>query len=304
MFFSFSLLFFGIQFPTYFRNIPKLLIYTNFILGMGIMLLLVDLGLLNDIYPEASLILLKYYYNTYYVLSFGVFTYIIIAKQKFDFPAIRGFMKSILFVTIITLILFVGICFYPQLIPLTNKYFLHFFFFMDLLFLSCFITFLVHYSFTRDYLTHPFSFLFEISKKVFEDKNPASLFGSRKLKERLWQLYDEKNWQTIMDSFWFQILVDETLDNALEHGGKRGDDLITVHVYESKNYIDVYVIDSGKGFNPRLVPSPIESDRKLVTSGRGIHILKKLFLVRWNFLGNEISIRVDKTKNKDWKTVH
>ncbi len=107
-----------------------------------------------------------------------------------------------------------------------------------------------------------------------------------------------------MDSFWFQILVDETLDNALEHGGKRGDDKITVHVFESARYIDVYVIDRGKGFNPRLVPNPLNTDRKMVSTGRGIHILKKLFIVRWNFLGNEICIRIDKSKSENWKSFH
>lgn len=302
MFLSFSLLFFGLHFPTYFRNYPRLLVLTNFVLGMGIMLILVDIGLLPDNSPYLNKNLKTIYFNLYYAISFFAFVWIIVAKQRFEFPAIREFIRSIYIVSVLTILLFGFLCLFPQILPFTNQFSIHFLLFIDLLFFSCFSTFLIHYSFTRDYLTHPFSFLLERSKKVFEDKNPASHFGSRALKEKLWNLYDERNWQTIMDSFWFQILVDETLDNALEHGGKRGDDLITVHVYESKKFIDVYVIDSGKGFNPRMVPSPLDSDRKLVTSGRGIHILKKLFLVRWNFLGNEVSIRVDKNKNREWKT--
>lgn len=299
---SFILLFFGLQFPTFFRNFSRLVVICSFVLGMGIMLLFVDLGLLNEVYPNASLILLKYYYNTYYVLAFVAFSYLIIAKLRFNFPAIQKFMEYIYFATFFACVFFLILCFFPNWIPLTTKYFLHSFLFMNLLFLFCFTVFLFHYSFTEDYLTHPFSFIFERPTKIFEEQILATRSNSRLIKEKLWSLYDKRNWRHIMDSFWFQILVDETLDNALEHGGKREDDIITVHVFESRKFIDVYVIDSGKGFNPRQIPSPIESDRKLVTGGRGIHILKKLFVVRWNFLGNEVSIRVDKTKNSDWKS--
>lgn len=303
IFLSFVLLYFGLQFPTFFRNFPRLVVICSFVLGMGIMLLLVDLGILNEVYPGTSLILLKYYYNAYYTITFFAFSYLIIAKLRYNFPAIQKFMEYIYLATFLTCILFIALCFLPNVIPLTTKYFLHFFLFVNLLFLSCFVVFLFHYSFTEDYLTHPFSFIFERSTKIFEDRILATRSHSRLIKENLWNLYEKRNWRQIMDSFWFQILVDETLDNALEHGGKREEDIITVHVFESRKYIDVYVIDSGKGFNPRLIPSPIESDRKLVTSGRGIHILKKLFVVRWNFLGNEVSIRVDKTKSNDWKSI-
>ncbi|MGV3666371.1 MAG: ATP-binding protein [Leptospira bouyouniensis] len=302
VFLSFVLILFGLHFPTFFRNFPKLLIISSFVFGMGTMLLVVDLGLLNDIYPEASLILLKYYYNSYYILTFLIFSYLIIAKLRFNFPAIQTFMEYIYYAAFFSCFSFLIICNYSSIIPISTLYFLHFFLFLDLLFLTCFIVFLFHYSFTKDYLTHPFSFLFERSKQIFEEKIPANHSNSRIIKEKLWNLYEKHNWKKTMDSFWFQILVDETLDNALEHGGKREEDIITVHVFESPKYIDVFVIDSGKGFNPRLIPSPIELDRKLVTGGRGIHILKKLFLVRWNFLGNEVNIRVDKTKSSDWKS--
>ncbi|TGK92990.1 ATP-binding protein [Leptospira brenneri] len=303
IFLSFALLYFGLQFPTFFRNFPRLVVICSFVLGMGIMLLFVDIGLPSEVYPQANLILLKYYYNIYFLLTAIAFSYLVIAKLRYNFPAIQKFMEYIYLATFLTCIFFIFLCFSPNFIPLATKYFLHFFLFINLLFLSCFVVFLFHYSFTEDYLTHPFSFIFERSNKIFEDQILATRSHSRLIKEKLWGLYEKRNWKNIMDSFWFQILVDETLDNALEHGGKREDDIITVHVFESRKYIDVYVIDSGKGFNPRLIPSPIESDRKLVTSGRGIHILKKLFVVRWNFLGNEVSIRVDKTKSSDWKSI-
>ncbi|MDF3819872.1 ATP-binding protein [Leptospira sp. 96542] len=301
--FSFVILYFGLQFPTFFRNFTRLITISSFVFGLGVMLLLIDLGLLNDVYPEASLILLSYYYNVYYIITFLCFSYLVVAKLRYNFPAIKKFMEYIYYTTIILVFAFIGLSFFPNFIPLTAQYFLHFFLFIDFLYLGCFLVFAIQFSFKQSYLTHPFSFLFERTSKVFEDKHFAKASGARVLKEKLWRLYESRNWKQFMDSFWFQILVDETLDNALEHGGKREDDVITVHVFESKKFIDVYVIDSGKGFNPLKVPSPLETDRKLVSGGRGIHILKKLFLVRWNFLGNEINIRVDKSKSSEWRTV-
>ncbi|WP_411821488.1 ATP-binding protein [Leptospira sp. 'Mane'] len=302
--FSFALLNFGLQFPTYFRNRPSLSFLVSLVLGAGIMLLLIDWGLSNEMNPLASEVLLHIFYPCFYSVAFFVFGFIISIKLRFSFPAITKFMYSaytcVFLSFLFSLFLFGNDAYTPNL----NRYYLQFLVFSDLCFLLCFIFFLIHFSFTSDYLTHPFSYLFETSKKIFEDYNDASLEGSRDLKQNLWSLYDKRNWKSIMDSFWFQILVDETLDNALEHGGKRGDDTITVHVFESPRYIDVYVIDRGKGFNPRLVPNPLTTDRKMVSTGRGIHILKKLFIVRWNFLGNEVCIRIDKSKSENWKSFH
>ncbi|TGN14687.1 ATP-binding protein [Leptospira ilyithenensis] len=302
--FCFALLNFGLQFPTYFRNKPSLSLLVSFILGAGTMLLLIDWGLSNEMNPLASDIILNIFYPAFYAISFFAFASVISIKLQFSFPAISKFMYSACGSVILSFLFSIYLFSSDDYIPNLNHYYLQFLVFCDLCFLLCFVFFLIHFSFTPDYLTHPFSYLFETSKKIFEDYDNASSEGSRELKQNLWTLYEKRNWKSVMDSFWFQILVDETLDNALEHGGKRGDDKITVHVFESARYIDVYVIDRGKGFNPRLVPNPLNTDRKMVSTGRGIHILKKLFIVRWNFLGNEICIRIDKSKSENWKSFH
>ncbi|WP_246051937.1 ATP-binding protein [Leptospira idonii] len=302
VFFTYSLLFFGLQFPTYFRNYPLLSIFVAVVFGAGSMLLLIDWGLSNEMNPLASKILLEYFYPVFYTVSFIILISVISIKLKFSFPAIQDFMYSVYGCILLTLFISIFLFQSDTWVPNFKRYYLHFLVFSDLYFLLCFFAFLIHFSFASEYLTHPFSYIFESSQKIFESSNVATMQGSRELKEKLWKLYDQRDWKQLMDSFWFQILVDETLDNALEHGGKRGDDTITVHVFESSRYIDVYVIDRGKGFNPRAVPSPLEMDRKLIPTGRGIHILKKLFTVRWNFLGNEVSIRVDKTKGENWKS--
>jgi anti-sigma regulatory factor (Ser/Thr protein kinase) len=103
-----------------------------------------------------------------------------------------------------------------------------------------------------------------------------------------------EDWKRFLNEFWFSIIIDETLDNAVEHGGRRSDDEVTVQVFETSKFLDIYVIDSGKGFEPEMVPDPARPDRINVPTGRGIHIMKKLFHVSWNFLGNEIRVRVSK----------
>lgn len=298
--FNFSLLLFGLQFPTYFRTYPILAICVSLLFGAGSTLLLIDWALSNDMNPIANQILLMYFYPGFYSLSYFLLLIVVSIKLSHSFPAISRFVSTTYLCVSLAFLSTTILTIYTNWIPLTKKYYLHFLLFNDLGFIFCFVAFLFHYSFSRDYLTHPFSFLFERQKRIFEAVSDVSKDGSKRLKEKLWDLYQRKNWKSFMDSFWFQILVDETLDNALEHGGKRGDDTITVHVFESRRYIDFFVIDRGKGFNPRLVPNPLEADRKKVPSGRGLHILRKVFIVRWNFLGNEINIRIDKEKGGEW----
>ncbi|HNI26273.1 MAG TPA: ATP-binding protein, partial [Leptospiraceae bacterium] len=69
---------------------------------------------------------------------------------------------------------------------------------------------------------------------------------------------------------------------------------ITIQVYETSKYLDFYVIDMGKGFDPETLPNPADPNRKNIPTGRGIYIMRKLFQVDWNFLGNEIRVRVSK----------
>ena len=61
------------------------------------------------------------------------------------------------------------------------------------------------------------------------------------------------------------------------------------------------MIDSGKGFDPSLVPNPASPERINIPTGRGIHIMKKLFQVNWNFLGNEVRVRVSKNPDDNPK---
>lgn len=132
----------------------------------------------------------------------------------------------------------------------------------------------------------------EIPELIVQKSSPASEQGASLLKEELWRLYEGERWDKFLSEFWFSLIVDETLGNALLHGGKRYDDELIVQVFESKKYLDFYVIDMGKGFDPQTLFNR-EPDED-APSGKGIFILKKLYQVDWNFLGNEVRVRVSK----------
>lgn len=139
----------------------------------------------------------------------------------------------------------------------------------------------------------------EIPILMMEIEASVNKNGCIYLKEELWKFYETEKWYRFIDEFWFNILIDETIDNALEHGGKRIDDQITVRIFQTSKNIDFYIIDSGKGFDPSSIPNPLDSNRKDIPTGRGIYILKQLYEVSWNFLGNEVRVRVSKNSNEN-----
>ena len=138
----------------------------------------------------------------------------------------------------------------------------------------------------------------EIPKLMIQKTASANQSGASLLKEELWRFYEAEHWYKFLSEFWFGIIVDETLGNALLHGGKRADDELIVQIFESDKFLDFYVIDMGKGFDPTSLDTLEEGD---ISTGKGIYILKKLFQVDWNFLGNEVRVRVSKNPNENPK---
>ncbi len=136
----------------------------------------------------------------------------------------------------------------------------------------------------------------EIPRLMIQKTSSANQAGANQLKEELWRFYEAEHWSNFLSEFWFGIIVDETLGNALLHGGKRSEDELIVQVFETSKFIDFYVIDMGKGFDPASLDRPEEGE---INTGKGIYILRKLFLVDWNFLGNEIKVRVSKNPEEN-----
>jgi anti-sigma regulatory factor (Ser/Thr protein kinase) len=285
---SICVLHFSIHFPTYFRNSP---LYGNFVyLLMGILFVICFFPM------QISLTQLAVFsFSEWEVLNFIVFfTFagIVISKVKGRFPSIAKFVYSTFFLFIVATIVYIFMI-QPRIltIPVFNRVLLY----IDIIFLTCFIWFLTYYSLAGPYLTIVFSSRYWGGKLLFVSEIQTDRDEVMNLKKKLIKLYDQQSFSKYLDQFWFQLIIDETLDNAFEHGGQRNTDEISVHVYENKNYIDIYVTDMGKGFAPKKIPDPNSPDRRLVPSGRGIHLLLRMFTIRWNFLGNQVNVRIPKS---------
>lgn len=287
---------FALNFPHYNRR-KIYLTYYVFFLG-GIAVIIIFITLLSPILSNKAEILefhskiIKVTSNLFNALSILSFLFIIFIKLNNSVKQVRKFLlKGLLLILLITTIL-IGLVIYNN-IPFENinigiKI-------IDIFFLFWLGLAFSQFSFLSFYPGILSIFLYgEIPRLVIQKEAPATNKGASYLKNELWKMYEVENWKSFISEFWFSLIVDETIDNALEHGGKRIDDKITVQIFETKNFLDVHVIDMGKGFDPSEVPDPSLPERKNIPTGRGIHILKKLFPIAWNYLGNEIRVRVSK----------
>lgn len=75
--------------------------------------------------------------------------------------------------------------------------------------------------------------------------------------------------------YWIGMAVRESLTNAMLHGNKMEKDKRVNVKYEiNPDRLTVSVQDQGSGFDPNSVPSPVDPNNLLKTSGRGIFYIK------------------------------
>jgi len=68
----------------------------------------------------------------------------------------------------------------------------------------------------------------------------------------------------------------EALANAVEHGNEGKKELdIHVHYHWCRGQLKVIIKDNGEGFDPKLVPNPLQPQNLLKESGRGLLIIRK-----------------------------
>ena len=293
------LVIFGLHFPFYRRREVLITIYTAFVGGVGY---LITIQTFSIPYFDAHFPLESQFYekiNYFLTRAFSVFALlsflvIVIYKLTHASNRLKKFLYRSLSYLVILIVFILTLNYYLTLdynVLKANVNVL----FIDILFLSVVLLSLIQFKFIAFYPGFLSIFIYrELPRLVIQSIAPSNLAGAQSLKEELWKIYELENWKKFLNEFWFSIIIDETLDNAVEHGGRRFDDEVTVQVFETSKFLDVYVIDSGKGFEPELIPDPARPDRINVPTGRGIHIMKKLFQVNWNFLGNEIRVRISK----------
>ena len=94
--------------------------------------------------------------------------------------------------------------------------------------------------------------------------------------------------------FEIETAIREALANAIVHGCKGDRDKtvsVSVGCDESRGMI-IVVRDSGEGFDPSTVPSPLVGERLYEDHGRGIFLINRLMdEVRFNRRGTEIRMR-------------
>lgn len=298
------LVLFALHFPFFHRREVKMSFYVSFIGGIGYLTLIqsISIPLVEEFFPleiQFFTSINHFLSRSFLILCILSFLGIIYYKLKDANSVLRNFMYQGFFLTFaITLAAIV----YNYLSE-ANYQFLASdpeIEYIDLIYLTISTLAIFRFRFIEHYPgVLAIFWAGERPHPVIERVEQATPEGIQKLKNYLWRMYEVEFWSDFIDDFWFNIVIDETLDNAIEHGGKRYYDVVTVYVFETEKNLDLYVKDMGKGFDPSEVPDPRSADRKTIPTGRGIYILRKIFPVSWNFVGNEIKVRIPKSQKID-----
>jgi serine/threonine-protein kinase RsbW len=90
--------------------------------------------------------------------------------------------------------------------------------------------------------------------------------------------------------FKLQVVLSEALANAILRGNQEAlDKWVEVRAELRADLIRVYVTDEGPGFDPSVVPEPIQPDQIDEAGGRGLFLIRKLVdAVQFNEQGNSI----------------
>lgn len=77
--------------------------------------------------------------------------------------------------------------------------------------------------------------------------------------------------------FAFQTVLMESVNNAIMHGNKYNENLLTeITIVINNEHIRIEVKDQGEGFDLSKVPSPIDRDHINLENGRGIFFIRQL----------------------------
>jgi anti-sigma regulatory factor (Ser/Thr protein kinase) len=96
-----------------------------------------------------------------------------------------------------------------------------------------------------------------------------------------------------VDEFYFRLVLDELLENALTHGNNLDESKrIGVSISVSEKTVDISVRDDGIGFRPDSVENPTGMPNVFRSHGRGLHLIRNIGELSWNKEGNTINVRV------------
>ena len=76
-------------------------------------------------------------------------------------------------------------------------------------------------------------------------------------------------------SNWIELAIRESVINAIKHGNRlAADKSVDIKFTLGQSSLTVYVRDRGEGFDPLLIPDPLDPENLLNPSGRGIFYMK------------------------------
>jgi serine/threonine-protein kinase RsbW len=115
--------------------------------------------------------------------------------------------------------------------------------------------------------------------------------------DRVTRMLEEREWLE-EDVTAVQLALTEAVANAIHHGCR---DDVSKHVHcsvgcDDSGELAIVVRDPGWGFDPRGVPDPLDPERALAPSGRGIFLMRTLMdHVLFADGGREVQMRKRKT---------
>ena len=105
------------------------------------------------------------------------------------------------------------------------------------------------------------------------------------------------------DIFHVKLALEESLLNAIKHGNRLNPNLtVFVAVQCQANRLTISVKDQGNGFDYNNSPDPTTKEKLMMTSGRGVFLIRKIMdEVDFRDGGREIVMvkKIGKNKSKD-----
>lgn len=93
-------------------------------------------------------------------------------------------------------------------------------------------------------------------------------------------------------SFNLRTALAEALGNAIRYGtGEDPDRVVRIHVELGRDFVRIYVVDDGAGFDPSGTPDPTSAENVEREFGRGLFVIRHLVDdVAFNEKGNGICL--------------
>ena len=132
-----------------------------------------------------------------------------------------------------------------------------------------------------------------------ENKNPnreqRTILGVREsfdeVQEAVLQRMAEEKYSE-HDLFSVRVAFEEALANALLHGHSGDVEReIEVHWHVTSSFVELQVIDQGRGYDPEAIPDPTATENLTLPSGRGLAMIRAFMNeVELNERGNHLKM--------------